>query len=279
MQCVSCLSTSDPDGACTAVSPSTPPCLPSGPATGDCVGCRDANDCSGVTPFCDAAAHVCRGCAVDTECPSLVCDLTPGSATHGLCVDASNVAYADLAGPDGDGKTAATAKRKIQDAVNVAVGLNPARKYVHIAAGTYDESVGVNNKTIYLVGADGTIIHKTMNGDVIGSQNNGSMTVRNIIAQASMGNAGDCQTNGTLTAYRSQFINSSQLGFYTLNCALLTVDSCWIHGNAGGGFSVSGSDFTVINSIITKNTGARRFQQVTSGTNMTFTNNTVADNT
>ena len=103
MSCVSCLSTSDPEGACAAVSPSTPHCLTSGGDAGSCVACRDSNDCSGGTPFCDATTHVCRGCIADLECPSLICDLTPGSMKHGTCVDTSSVVYADgVNGNDGD---------------------------------------------------------------------------------------------------------------------------------------------------------------------------------
>ena len=275
MQCVSCLSTSDPDGACAAASPSSPHCDPSG----NCVACRDANDCSGTTPFCDATTQVCRGCIADAECPSLVCDLTPGTATH-QCVPASNVVYADAAGPNGDGKTAATAKAKIMDAINVAVGLNPARLYVHVAAGTYDEGTGVGgaNNTVYLVGADGAFIHRTSPGDILGAQNMGTLTVRHIKATADKGNAANCQAGGTLTIYDSQLVGSSQYGVYTLSPCTLTLDGVFIDHNSSAGVSVS-SDFTIINSIITNNMGAGGLTQPVVATKMTFANNTVADNT
>jgi hypothetical protein len=276
MTCVSCLSTSDGDGACAAVSASTPHCLTMGTDAGACVGCRDASDCSGITPFCDATTHQCRGCATDGECPSLVCDLTPGSTTHGLCVPINQVEYVDgSAATNGNGLTPTTPKQAIQDAINHAVG-GDNRPYVHIAAGSYNENVGVNNKTIYLVGATGAIIHPT-NNDALGSQGGGSMTVRNIIATAPNGNAGNCQ-NGSFTAYRSQFINSSQVGIYTLTCQLL-LDGVWVHGNSTVGISLSGGNYTIVNSIITKNTGAGGVSQVTAGTTMVFANNTVADNT
>lgn len=279
MQCASCLATSDPEGACAASSPPTPHCETTGASAGDCVGCRDNSDCSGTTPFCDDGTHACRGCIADTECPSLICDLTPGSATHNTCIPASNVVYADPAGNNMDGLTPATAKKKIQDAINVAVGLNPVRLYVHVAAATYDEGVGVSGAAniIYVVGADGAFVHRMGGGDVLGSQNSGSLTVRNLIVTANNGNGANCQTSGTLTIYGSQLINSSQLGIYTVACNL-TVDGVWINHNTGGGISVS-SDFKIINSIITNNTGAGGFTQVTAGTNMTFSNNTVADNT
>ncbi|MCU1282623.1 MAG: hypothetical protein JWM53_6169 [bacterium] len=272
MTCVSCLSTSDGDGACTAISPSTPYCATSGA----CVGCRDANDCGGATPFCDATSHVCRGCVADSECPSLVCDLTPASPTHGKCIPIAQVEYVDgSAATNGNGLTPTTPKLAIQDAINHAVGADN-RPYVHIAAGSYNENVGVNNKTIYLVGANGAIIHPT-NSDALGASGGGSLTVRNLVAMATNGNAGLC-SSATLTAYRSQFINSSQVGVYTSSCQLL-LDGVWVHGNSTVGISLSGGNFTIINSIITKNGGAGGVTQVTAGTTMVFANNTVADNT
>src|SRR5262245_59579505 len=47
MSCVSCLATSDPEGACSAASKSAPHC----DGNGNCVGCRDATDCQSPTPF------------------------------------------------------------------------------------------------------------------------------------------------------------------------------------------------------------------------------------
>ncbi len=278
MSCVSCLSTSDGEGACAAVSPSTPHCETTGADAGACVGCRDAGDCGGATPFCDDATHACRGCLADSECPSLICDLTPGSTTHGICIGSAQVVYVDAAAaPGGDGLTLATAKQKIQDGVNTAVGLTPARLYVHVAAGTYNESVGVNNKTIYVVGAPGTFVHPTGGGkDGLGSQGGGSLTVRDLVVTADMGNGGNCN-GGSLTAYRTQFINSSQLGVYSSTCQLL-LDGCWVHANAMGGINVGGN-FTIINSIITMNAGAGGLSQAVTGTTMVFANNTVADNT
>ncbi len=280
MQCVSCLSTSDGDAACAAVSPTTPHCEPSGPAMGECVACRDATDCGGLTPFCDDGTHVCRGCIADSECPSLICDLTPDSPTHGPCVDAANVVYADGAnGNDGNtGLTPTMATKTVMKAVNNAVGLNPARLYVHAAAGTYPESVGVNNNSIFIVGATGAIIHPTGGGmDGLGAKGNGSMTVRNLIVTADMGNGGNC--NGAhMAAYQTQFINSKQLGVVSMNCTPLYLDGCIVSGNMVGGVTVLGGDFTIYNSVLVKNNGAG-LNQTGTGTTTLFENNTVADNT
>jgi hypothetical protein len=275
MTCVSCLSTSDPDGACSAASPMTPFCMTTGNDAGACVACRDASDCSNPTPFCDSLTLSCRGCLADSECPSLVCDLTPGSANHGLCVPTSQVEYADGSAPmGGNGLTPTTARQKIQDAINHAVGADK-RPYVHIAAGTYNENVGVSNATIYLVGADGVLIKPT-NMDALGSQNAGSLTIRNITATAPSGNAANCQ-NATFVAYRSQLIGSSQNGIFANTCGLV-VDGCWIDSDVQGGIYIQGGNFQVINSIITRNGGAGGFYQLATATTTIFVANTVADN-
>jgi hypothetical protein len=276
--CVSCLSTSDGDGACAAVSPSTPYCDPSGDAAGACVGCLDNSQCSAPTAFCDAATHACRGCIRDSECASLVCDLTPteGSTTRGTCVPIAMVEYVDGAATTiGDGLTPTTPRQKIQDALNHATG-GDKRPYVHVAAGTYNESnVGVTNSTSYIVGADGAIVAPT-SGDALSAGSNGSLTVRNLVVTAKGGNGVNCQ-NGSFTAYRSQFVGSSQSGVYANNCNLL-LDADWIDGNSGGGIYIGGGNFQVFNSIITNNINQGGLYQLGSGTTTAFVNNTVADN-
>ena len=281
MSCVSCLSTSDPDGACAAVSSSTPFCDTSGSGAGSCIACRSASDCSGVTPFCDAGTHVCRGCVADTECASLICELTPGAQNHGTCIDTGKVVYADVAnGADSNsGLSPATATKTLQHAVNVATGLTPARPFVHAAAGSYNENngVGVNGKSIYIVAATGAILHASGGGhDALGAQGGGSMTVRNLIAMADMGNGGNC-TSASFTAYQTQFINSNQLGVVASACTPLILDGCTISGNLQGGITVISGDFKILNSIIVKNNGAGLYQTATAATTA-FVNNTVADN-
>jgi hypothetical protein len=282
MTCVSCLSSSDPEGACAAAAPSTPHCLTTDPGSGACVACRDGGDCSGATPFCDATTKTCRGCLADSECPSLICELTPGAISHGLCVPMSQVVYADPNGNDGPtfGLTPTMPNKTIQHAINNAVGLNPARGFVHAATGTYPEGgTGVNGKTIYIVGADGATIHATMNGkDGLGASGGGSMTIRNMTIIADMGNGGNCN-GASYTAYHSKFINSGQTGFVSMNCTPLLLDGCIISGNKAGGVVVQSGDFTIINSALVANSGGAGMYQTGAGTNTFFVNNTVADNT
>jgi len=273
--CESCMSTSAPDAACAAISPSTPHCA----SDGTCVGCRDMSDCSGAKPFCDAGTHVCRGCVADSECPSLICDLTPNSMSHGVCIDSANVVYADAVnGNDANmGLTPTTATKTIMHAINNAVGLSPPRLYVHAATGTYPDQIGVNGKTIYVVGAPGAIIHTTSGGkDAIGAQSGGSMTVRNLIAEADSGNGGNCN-GASFTAYQTQFINSGQDGIVSSGCTPLLLDGCTVSGNTQGGVVISSGDFTIVNSIIVKNMGVAVYQTVAAA-NTILVNDTIADN-
>src|SRR5439155_7868759 len=126
--------------ACLALAATTPHCA----ADGSCVGCRDTADCTNLNAaFCDGTTHACRGCNSDSECPSLVCDLTPGSTNLGRCIDTAYVFYVDGTNGTGgnNGLTPATPVQKIQDGLNKAAMPAINRLYVHVAAGSYNESV------------------------------------------------------------------------------------------------------------------------------------------
>lgn len=277
--CQACTTQSDPEGACFALDPTTPHCLTAGGDAGSCVACRDNTDCPDPnTPYCDGTSHVCRGCVDDAECPSLVCDLVPDSTTRNHCVSMDQVEYVDgSATTNGNGLTPATPRQKLQDGINHAVGADN-RPYVHVAAGSYGENAGNSTagKSVFLVGATGAIVNPA-NGDALSVSGGGILIARNIVAAPAKGNGVNC-LSGSFTAYHSQFINSTmQLGVYASSCQLL-LDGVWVSGNATGGISVGGGNFTIINSIIAHNTGPGVNQIATSGT-MTFVNNTVADNT
>ncbi len=275
MMCVSCMSTSDPNGACMAASPSTPYCGPDG----SCIGCRDANDCSGATPFCDPNSHQCRGCVADSECPSLVCNLT-GSSPH-ACIQMNQVEYVDCgSATNGNGLSPSTPRNKLQDGINHAI-MNDSRPYVRFT-GVCTEAIAITGAyTVYIVGADGATVKSTMNGkDAFGVQNNAQVTIRNLIITATMGaNGGNCSLGGiSFTAYHTQFINTPQTGVYSDACEL-TLDGCTISGNTQGGIYIVKGDFTIKNSLIVKNMDTAFTQAAATGATTTiFVNNTVADN-
>lgn len=273
--CGSCTGASDPQAACFALTPATPFCL----ASGACAGCRTNADCSDVgRPICDPTAHDCRTCSADTECASGVCDLVPTSVTHGRCVDAAQVVYVDNGSSSlGNGLTATTPLGAITDGVVTAASVN--RPYVHIATGTYGESVQVTGRSVFLVANPGTVVVKpTSNKSAFVISGNSTLGMRGLIISAPSYGI-DCEGAGAssnVNIYQSQISGSGMDGINSSSCTLL-VDSSWINANAGAGIRVSGS-FTVVNSILTHNQGGG-FAQNTGGSTMYFANNTVADNT
>jgi hypothetical protein len=109
-------------------------------------------------------------------------------------------------------------------------------------------------------------------------QNNAVVTVRNLIITATSGNGANCSMNGvSFTAYRTQFINSSQLGVYSSACEL-KLDGCTVAGNMQGGITVASGDFTILNSVLARNSGGSAFSQGATAATTLFVNNTVADN-
>ena len=280
--CQSCTQQNDPEGACAALSSSTPHCLQTGPDAGSCVGCRDVNDCMNpAMSFCDATSHVCRGCNSDSECPSQICDMTPGGPNKGKCTPMSDIIYVDGVGPDSNGGTTpTTAMQHINMGISKAQMLG--RHYVHIAPNTYVENIVVNSgKAIILVGPSNAIIHFNNNNDALGVATGGSLTVRGLTVTSNDGNGkggnGVGCNGATFTAYGTYFMGNLQSGVQASNCTLL-LDGIWSNGNSGAGVYISAGDFQIYNSILTHNTGAGLYQMVKSATTL-FVNNTVSDNT
>lgn len=97
-RCIPCAD----DGQCGQRRASEPVCI-----DGGCFECRDGSQCKQSAsngPICDVAAHVCRGCLRNEECPeSMLCrtDLSPLDASHPergyACATASEVAVVDRA--------------------------------------------------------------------------------------------------------------------------------------------------------------------------------------
>jgi len=117
---------------------------------GSCVECLDSTQCADPSkPFCDDSLHACRGCSIDDECDSKVCDDTSGS-----CVDSSKVIYA---APDGilfDCGTLAV-PCSFQGAVDQVDG---TRTVIKLLPGTYAETVTARSK-VFAVHGDGATLH------------------------------------------------------------------------------------------------------------------------
>lgn len=278
--CMACTTQSDPEGACTANSPSTPHCLTTGQDAGSCVGCRDIADCTDpAKAFCDTTTHQCRGCNSDSDCmSSLVCDMTPNGGNRGKCIPMSDVVYVDgTASTGGSGLTPSSPLQKIMDGINKAWMTGVNRHYVHIATATYNENIVVNSgKSITLVGPTSAVVHFTGGNDALGVAGGGTLVVRGLTATGGNGNGAGCN-GASFTAYGTYFLSSSQSGIYANGCNLL-VDGCWFNGNSSGGILIAGGDFQVYNSIFSHNTGDGGLYQNVKGNTTLFVNNTVADN-
>ena len=94
--------------------------------SGACVECVGAADCDAATPVCDDLR--CRGCALDSECPSGAC------ADDGTCVAEADVVYLHPQGVD------AVPCSRAQPCQGLPFGIqqtSPGREHLVFAAGSY----------------------------------------------------------------------------------------------------------------------------------------------
>jgi hypothetical protein len=113
--------------------------------TGSCVECLTQADCTVASkPICDGGS--CRGCRLDTECPSGACD-------SGTCISQEAVLYLSVGGSD-DGTCSREASCKsIQFAVTQS---SSTRNHIVISNGMY---VGTNSVTSSNTSASSIHIH------------------------------------------------------------------------------------------------------------------------
>jgi hypothetical protein len=109
------------------------------PQTGGCVECLAATDCSTATePVCDGGS--CRGCRLDTECPSGAC------GDDGACVAESAVVYLHPAGEDIPPCTRSAPCKEPQFGIRQTTML---RNRIVMTPGVYitSESIGISSST------------------------------------------------------------------------------------------------------------------------------------
>jgi hypothetical protein len=95
-----------------------------------CVSCREASDCGGTTPVCDA--NTCRACASHAECSSGLC------GSDGACVSATQIAYVTPAGSPNTDCTMGMPCTLTRAAA--LTGL----KYILVAAGSYSSPATID---------------------------------------------------------------------------------------------------------------------------------------
>ncbi len=118
--------------------------LPNGCKDPVVVECTTNAQCDNPSPVC-SAEMVCRGCALDDECDSGVCDVDTGA-----CANASEVLYATPTGGD-SAQCVAADPCSLPRAVSLATS-NPLRPWIKLAPGNYDRQVQTNVGAARIVG-------------------------------------------------------------------------------------------------------------------------------
>ncbi|HWO24671.1 MAG TPA: choice-of-anchor Q domain-containing protein [Kofleriaceae bacterium] len=118
------------------------------PQTGSCVECLVAADCTTAEPVCDGGS--CRGCRLDTECPSGAC------GEDGACVPEANIVYLHPNGIDAGLCSRDVPCRRIQFG---ATKTSASRNHIVLAAGTYDLNGETEHLTSQSTSAQQLFIH------------------------------------------------------------------------------------------------------------------------
>ncbi|MBA3459681.1 MAG: hypothetical protein H0T46_06955 [Deltaproteobacteria bacterium] len=235
---------------CSACSTSTecarfPSATVCDPATGGCVECVSAADCSSAMPVCDAQA--CRGCRLDSECASLAC------GEDGACVAEQQAVYLSTTGNDAPPCSRAQPCRDPRFATQQT---NGNRQHLVFLKGNYDVgsnytwSIGTGATTapsIKIHGGGSTITASTSDGFVtlgipalvrdLEIVNTAFFAIR---AQTTVtlerskvhGGAAGITSNGSLTLRDSE-VRSAGCGIQ-LNGGSIAIDGVTITGGANG---------------------------------------------
>ena len=121
--------------------------------SGGCTDCTNNDQCPGSAPICDSVTHVCRGCTLDTECASQVCDLAAGT-----CLAESVIVYASsMGGTSGSCALAEPCALPRAVAVSTTAAVTPT---LRLLPGNYNEQLKVATptaSTLKVVGTGATV--------------------------------------------------------------------------------------------------------------------------
>ena len=195
--------------------------------TTSCGQCRTSADCMEPTATCELTTHDCRGCKLNSECPSDVCLDT------GACAPLDQVAYV---GGSGSGKmcTMAAPCATIAD----AEVLTPPPRYIRLVADVVETIILNTNDFFDILGSGFTIHTKPGIGFRIGDQARIVLTNLEIAPSALDTNpSDDCilVDSGTPTL-RLAHVNIHDCGGDTLNinAGTVLIDNSVLHNSAYG---------------------------------------------
>ncbi len=226
---------------------------------GICAECLVDVDCSGFANegVCDSVNFECRACEVGgSDCESGLC----GTRDAGECVATADVIRVDGANTGGDVEGCGAVGSECETIGFALTEVDGTRNIVVVAAGTYDERLNITAGTMTIIG-DGDVILKPSvgvpNDRVLDVEGDTDVTISGLVIDNSDGTSGtdavECATaTATLRLLDSKVQDSRNLAVLSSNCDL-TIERSVISGNLGGGISVNGGNFTIVNNFIVKN--------------------------
>ena len=251
-------------------------------ASGACVQCLKDEDCAVIDWVCDEDVMTCVGCRSHDECPSDLCALPIGIgviAEVGECVAEGNVLYVEEGG-DGTDCTRADPCGSIQQAVDEVFG---DRNKVKVAAGDYAENVVMDVGFASIHAEPGAVLSAVTSGPPVIDLQSGDLEVRGLEITGATGAAGadgigcfastltlvdvtirDNEADGIRADFCQMMVLSSQIsgnkgaGLRAVAEGLhgLYLTSSRLYANAGGGVSLDGVEFVVVNNFIHENGNA-----------------------
>jgi|GEM_PF-3632055 len=271
-RCAACGS----DGECLARSTLWPRCQ----ASGACVVCQVATDCSTSAPVCDQGS--CRACRSHGECGSAVC------RPDGTCVPPADVAYVGHSVSCANSMHASTP-------ANPFCELGPAvasgKSWVVVAgSSTAYATTGVvfSGTTLTLVGpgraASPSAVLAGTTAPSVQVAVGETITIDGFEITTSLVDAVFCSTtdgSSSLTIHDC-FIHGAGKAGIAVNDCIVTVDASIVSGNAGGGIKLASAAYTVTNTIIAGNgsgVATAAGVSIDNGSTGVFAFNTVAKNT
>ncbi len=236
--CTQCWNLSeDGNAACAVKDATTPECRNDGACS-----CTDTS-CSGATPFCGSDGQ-CRGCMIDTECDSGVCDLD-----NGQCISETNILYVD---PSGSG-SACSKSSPCATMTTAETQMSPTRSTILLSASVHLTAESFA-QTVHIVGEDGAIVEVE---DMVVSGANSRIRNISFRNQAGIIASGDGAVISNVTVEGNDGPGITASGGGTL-----VVSQSVLRENTGPGIRVSDDrSFTVENCIIEDN-GAEGIQLV-----------------
>tara|TARA_R110002096_G_scaffold259030_1_gene452548 strand:+ start:1865 stop:3139 length:1275 start_codon:yes stop_codon:yes gene_type:complete len=235
---------------------------------------------------CDETSFECRACEVGgSDCESGLC----GTRDDGECVPDGDVIRVDGANTGGDVAGCGAVGSECATIGFAISQVDGTKNVIVVAAGTYDGALVFSDKSATLV-ANGEVVVKAglpAEGDTVIDVAGTSevvfdgITIEPAAAVAGTNLATCLGANASLSLLNSTIRNSQGLGIRS-TCDL-TITRSTISGNQGGGISVSGGNFNIVNNFIVYNglntSTAPGVSLSGNGTELTFDFNTVVGTT